>query len=324
MPRRPSGARRELARIADIRRRASHLPSNARISLGIGDDAALVKTRGKTVLSVDACVEGVHFRRRLLTLQDIGWKSLQSAASDLAAMAAKPVAALAALQLPTEFRDSELGQLTEGQLAAASNLRCPVVGGNLSRGDCLSVTTTVVGDGERFLLRSGARLGDELWLCGQVGLAAAGLNWLTCERRGRSDSDVELCVQAWRRPEAQLDASRRLIKRARAAIDISDGLVGDAEQLAAASGLAVVLQRAALSEKLAGSLVRVASRLRVDPLSFALFGGEDYALLCAGPADRRPASVHCIGYFVAGTGVWLQTERGRRRLRGGFDHFRTQ
>ena len=114
------------------------------IALGIGDDAAVLAGReGDWVCSVDASVEGVHFDRRFLGLRDVGYRSFQAAASDLAAMGAAPVAALSALILPAGLPAADLDELTLGQRDASLECRCPLVGGNIARGQELSVTTTV-------------------------------------------------------------------------------------------------------------------------------------------------------------------------------------
>jgi thiamine monophosphate kinase len=102
------------------------------VRLGIGDDAAILSPPpGRLVWTVDACVEGSHFERSLLSLEEVGWKSLQAAASDLAAMGAVPIAALSALELPRGFSRDELDDLATGQALAARSARCPIIGGNM-------------------------------------------------------------------------------------------------------------------------------------------------------------------------------------------------
>ena len=153
------------------------------VQLGIGDDAAVLALSSEArVCSVDASVQGVHFDLRYLSLEDVGYRSFQAAASDLAAMGAEPVAALSALILPAGLSPAGIDELTLGQQAASRECACPIVGGNLSRGTELSLTTTVLGRAGMPLARSGARPGDQLWLLGGVGLVAAGLACL-CLRR---------------------------------------------------------------------------------------------------------------------------------------------
>ncbi len=289
---------------------------------GIGDDAAVLANPGaRLVVTVDASVEGTHFRRSLLSLEDVGFRAFHAALSDLAAMGATPLAALSALTLPRGFSARELAALTRGQAEAASDARCPIVGGNVARAPLLSVTTTVLGRARRTLARDGARPGDECWLVGEVGLAAAGFALLERVGRGRAGVAARRCIDAWRRPRALVARGVGLLSRAHAAIDVSDGLAGDATRLAGASGCRLVLDERELRRVLPLALGSVAERLGRDPLAFALYGGEDYALVAAGPTARRPRWARPIGYFESGRGGFLEDAAGRRvRLGGGFDH----
>jgi len=289
---------------------------------GIGDDAAVLARPGsRLVVTVDASVEGTHFRRSLLSLEDVGFRAFHAALSDLAAMGATPLAALSALTLPRGFPARDLAALTRGQAEAAAGAGCPIVGGNVARAPLLSVTTTVLGRARRTLGRDGARPGDECWLVGEVGLAAAGFALLERASRGRTGAPARRCIEAWRRPRALVARGGGLLVRAHAAIDVSDGLAGDATRLASASGCRLVLDERQLRRVLDPALVTVAARLRRDPLAFALYGGEDYALVAAGNTARRPRWARPIGYFEPGTGGFLEDAAGRRgRLGGGYDH----
>jgi thiamine-monophosphate kinase len=304
------------------------------IAVGIGDDAAvLAGRRSRLVWTVDACVQGIHFDLRWLTLEDVGWRALQAAASDLAGMGAKPLAALSALVLPKWVGASEIVALGTGQAEASVDLGCPVVGGNITRGTELSITTTVLGEAESVLLRSGARIGDEVWLVGDVGLAAAGLELLRkgvadrqARRRQQAQRDAarDVCLRAWRRPRALLHRGRALVSRASAAIDVSDGLRGDAQQLASASGVRVVIEASALAGALRPELAHAAAVLGTSSLALALQGGEDYSLLATGEPARRPRWSRRIGRVERGGGAVLEDPVGGRAvpLRHGFDHLR--
>lgn len=306
----------ELEAIALLERALSAGEPARHVELGIGDDAAVLRFgRERLVWTVDACVEGVHFDRRWLSLEDLGWRALMAAASDLAAMGATPVAALCQLALPRSVGRADLAQLSRGQAAAARDIACPVIGGNLSRAPELSIVTTVLGRVRRPLLRSGARVGDRLILVGEVGRAALGLRLLRAGRRGRSP-----WAAAWRRPVALIEQGSALARTAHAAVDVSDGLAGDAAHLGRASRVRVVIEERALSETFDVSFCRAARRAGASPLELALHGGEDYALLCASPRCPRPA--RRIGRIERGAGVWLERDDGSRTriTRGGFDH----
>lgn len=319
------GGRRRLdeARAVALFQRQFGVHASRVVLAGIGDDAAvLAAPRDPLVVTVDASVEGTHFRRDLASLADIGFRSFQAAASDLAAMSARPLAAVSALTLPVEFTARELAALTQGQAKAARALRCPLVGGNVARSEKLTLTTTVLGNAKRPLARGGARPGDECWLVGNVGLAAAGLELLVRGRRATTSAERR-CIAAWRRPRALIERGLLLGKIARAAIDVSDGLAGDAAHVAASSGCRVVLEARAVRRGLSPALVAAAASLDRDPLELALYGGEDYALVVAGAGASRPSWARRIGRFERGNGGYLEDDRGRRAsLRGGFDHFK--
>jgi thiamine-monophosphate kinase len=275
------------------------------------------------VWTVDACLEGTHFRRSTLSLEDVGYRSFQAAASDLAAMGARPLAALSALTLPRGFSRRELGALARGQAKAARECGAAIVGGNLASGRELGVTTTLVGAAAHPLTRAGAVPGDELWLVGDVGLAALGLELLQASPGRARRGHEAACVAAWRRPRALITEGLRLVGRAHAAIDVSDGLAGDVAHLARASAVRVVIDEAALTAALRPELCELAERRRRTALSFAIHGGEDYALVAAGPGARRPRFAKRIGHVERGRGVFLRRGSGALVRSGeGFDHLR--
>lgn len=294
----------EFARIAALRDILGS--GGATVEVGIGDDAAVLRPfAGKLVASVDAQVEHVHFERAWLGWDDVGYRSLMAAASDLAAVGAEPLGAMAALILPPDFTDDDLAALGRGQRAAADRLGCPVVGGNLSRGGELSVTTTVLGRVDRPLLRSGAAVGEGVFAAGLLGYAAAGLRALRAGPPTASDETTQVALTAFRRPEAQLAAARVARGRATAAIDVSDGLAQDVAHLATASGVGIDLS---LPPRPAG--------IALDDV---LFGGEDYALVITAPAEvgSLPGFVR-IGRVVPELGVHLDgapvAPRGHRHF----------
>jgi thiamine-monophosphate kinase len=316
----------ELERIAQLARLfgGAHVERDGSVVRGIGDDAALLdpgkRPEGQLVWTIDAQVEGVHFRTELASWGDVGWRSFMAAASDLAAMGASPWCALAALVVPKGMDDAAFDALSEGQAAAAREVGAPIVGGNLSRGGEASITTTLLGTSARPLLRT-AKLGDGIWVCGALGLAAAGLAAL--ERKlDPSDADVARAVLAWRRPRALIAEGLAMAVYGRGAIDVSDGLARDVDHVARASGLRAVLEERALRAHVEPALAPVAKRLGASPVDLALHGGEDYALVAA--SERAIDGFTRIGRFESGEGVALEDESGSARAieARGFDHFR--
>ena len=292
--------------------------------VGIGDDAAVLAGGAKSLVwTVDAAVEGVHFLRRWMSLEDVGYRATMAALSDIAAMGGTVVGVLSALILPADFSDEDLLALARGQRRAADDARTTIAGGNLARGRELSITTTALGRTSEPMLRSGARPGDALWIAGGVGLAAAG--------RLRRDRDLlpvrreELVADdAFRRPLARLAEGLLAAPLAHAAIDVSDGLARDVAHIAEASDVRVVLDPATL---VSPELAHVALSIDADPLELALHGGEDYALVVAAPPGAKLQGFRCIGGCEArGTDAHRVTLVGADGQQTpveprGFDHF---
>ena len=293
----------------------------------LDDAAVLAAPNGKLVLTVDEQVEGTHFTRALCSLEDLGFRATMAAASDLAAMGATPLGALSAWVLPVAgsaeggtarspaaLTDEDAERIARGQREACDRLGAHVLGGNLARGPAISIATTWIGAAARPIARSGAKPGDALLACGDLGLASAGFRALS-----RSLDGMFEAAAAWRRPVARIAEGLRMASVAHAAMDVSDGLAIDAARLGAASGVRVVLDEDALRRSLHSATIAVARAIGQDPLDLALSGGEDYALLCASSAPIE--GFVRIGSIEAGSGCVLRGPAGERAVSGGFDHF---
>ncbi|MEW5983394.1 MAG: thiamine-phosphate kinase [Acidobacteriota bacterium] len=322
----------EHALIALIRERVPAAPSW--LHLGIGDDAAVIEpARNRLdVVSTDALVEGVHFERDLMAPADVGYRALAVNLSDLAAMGATPRAALLSLALPANLPLVEFEQLVDGLLAGARTFGVALAGGNITRSPGpLVIDLTVLGSvrRRRVLTRSGARPGDQIWVSGLIGAAAAGLQAL---KGGSRPSGLDACIRAFLRPEPRLRLGQ-LLGRNRAAsacVDLSDGLADGLRQLAAASGVGVVIEAEALPiPPEAGTLVHAGGTL-VDR---ALCGGDDYELLFTVPARRRARfeavrrlvhglRVTRIGSITSGGSLVLRDQESERPIPAGYAHFR--
>lgn len=293
-----------------------------------GDDAVgLEVPDGETLLlSSDATVEDVHFRRAWSGWESVGRRAVVAALSDLAAMAARPLGVLVTLMLPPELDRSVVDGLGSGAGAALREADGRLLGGDVVRtpgGVALDVTA--VGTARRPVRRDGLRPDDELWVTGELGGAAAAVrDWsrgLEPDPRSR---------RAFAHPAARLGEARWLAERAdlHALIDVSDGLAADAAQLAAASACRVDLEGSAVP--LAPALEEMTDRERA--VREAVSGGEDYELLLGVAADaldgelRRDflrafgISLTRVGRTAPGSGVTLD---GRPLASGetGYDHF---
>lgn len=300
--------------LIDVLRRELGRGPRDRVALDIGDDAAVLKRlRGDAVLSVDASVEGVHFRRAWATWDVIGARAFEAAMSDLAAMGSEPVAALVALALPPSKKEREVRELARGIARAARRHGCPVVGGNLTRASEVSITTTVIGEGRAHLTRAGARAGDDVFVTGPLGGAALGLACL--ERRGVRGSAP--FVKRLLEPRARVAAGRALAGVAHACIDLSDGLVSDLVHVAVASGVAIEIDATRVPRP--PGLEILAARLGLDGSALVLAGGEDYELAFTAPAYARlPIRARRIGRVLRGEGLIVL---GAAKTFGGHDHF---
>jgi thiamine-monophosphate kinase len=297
----------EFELLARVRERLP--PPNPRVLLDSGDDAAIVEAGGVTATSVDAIVDGVHFRREQIGLAGIGRKALATALSDLAAMGCEPGEAYVFLGVPPDLDEAGCLELLDGLLEVARETGTTVAGGDVTRAPALTAAVTVVGhaaSAEELVRRSGARPGDLLVLTGELGGGAVGLE-----------------------PCPRLAAGRALATAgATAMIDLSDGLGGDARHLAEASGVRLLIDAAELP--LAPGLAEAAAAAGRDPLELAATGGEDYELLAALPPERlAPASaaleaaggpgLTAIGEGVAGEGVEIRLPGGGILQPAGFD-----
>ncbi|HSC89302.1 MAG TPA: thiamine-phosphate kinase [Polyangiaceae bacterium] len=301
------------------------------VVLGIGDDCAVLAPLGqRSVWTTDACLENVHFRLDWASPADVAHKSLNAAVSDVAAMGARPLAALSHVTLSPRLDERALRSFARAQAAAAAELGCPIIGGNLAHGREFQVVTSVLGVmkgsaraskavGPEPLLRSGARPGDEIWLVGELGMARVGLELLQAGRRV-TEPLARACVRAQLRPRALVELGPRLLGRATACLDVSDGLVGDADHLAGQSGVALRLEAERLETLVSPAFEKLCRSLGHGALEALLQGGEDYALLATGPRARRPRFAKVLGRVERGRGVTLERAGVRVPLRGGFEH----
>jgi thiamine-monophosphate kinase len=311
-----------------------------RAALGVGDDCALLQLAAGSQLAIssDMLVEGRHFFADV-DPRTLGHKALAVNLSDLAACGAEPQAFTLALALP-EIDEVWLTGFSQGLFALADPYGCELVGGDTTRGP-LNICITVLGSvpapagRSQALLRSGAHPGDDIYVSGHIGDARLALEAL----RGKISLPPALLQAAKRRleePSPRIKLGLALRGLASAAIDLSDGLVGDLQHLLKASRVGASLNTAA-------ALGRLAARWHVDwasasvdratALSCVLSGGDDYELLFTAPASARDAlaaaaagsdtPITRIGQIDAAPGLRLLNEAGSELADSfrSFDHF---
>lgn len=283
-----------------ISRFFSHLGRGTAVELGVGDDCAILRLEAgeRLATSVDTMLVGVHFPPETLP-EHIAWRAVSAAASDLAAMGARPLGMTLALTLP-EADEAWLADFSKGLAAAVAEYALPLVGGDTTRGP-LTMSVQVMGalPADRGLLRSGAVAGDHVYVSGTLGDAAGALAVLRGEWQPEQ-AHAHYLLDRFNRPRARLALGRELLGRATAAIDISDGLLADAAHIASASGVKIRIDTNQLP--LSPALRSHGSRDTI--LRWALAGGDDYELCFSLPAgEHPPAGVSRIGEVEAGAGV---------------------
>jgi thiamine-monophosphate kinase len=305
--------------------------------VGIGDDAAVIRWgEGTLLLTTDTLLEGIHFRRSTATLHDIGAKAMAVNVSDIAAMGGEPCYALLALALPPTLGVADIDELYAGIEDMARRHGVTVVGGDTCAapdGVVLSVTLVgrVIGTPLR---RSGARPGDAVLVTGSLGASAAGLALLERGAGALPAAIVEAVVRPHRVPTPRV-AESALIRAsgwATAMIDLSDGLASDLGHIATESRVGARIDVDALP--VSEATRAAAAALGVDPLGWALSGGEDYELLFTAAPDRvadlardvtarTGTPVRRIGEIrPPAEGVRFLDRSGRARsVAPGFDHF---
>jgi thiamine-monophosphate kinase len=315
----PLGPGREFDR---IRRMAARWKERAR---GLGDDCAFIESGGERLaVSLDLAIEGVHFRRDWLTPAEIGYRAAAAALSDLAAVAAEPLALLVALGLPPDLDDAALEALADGLGDAAGDAGAVIAGGDLSRAERLVVDCCVIGRASAEVRRGGAKPGDRLVITGALGGPLAALEAWQSGAAPAPEARARFARPAPRHAVARFLAAQR----ARAMIDVSDGLAADLGHLLAASGAGgdVELDRVPVL----GAALERAAASGEPAWRFASRSGEEYELIAALPPDvddaalaRAPVPVTRFGVVSATPGIRATAGGAAVTVPAGHDHFAT-
>ena len=340
----------EFGLLKRLRARTPVLPPD--VLAGLGDDACILRPSPgfALVATVDVLVEDKDFRWEWSPPEAIGQKGLAVSLSDVGAMGAIPKYALIALGLPPNIPVKRVDGLYRGIWKTAAPAGVAVVGGDLSEAPCVVLTVILIGEGEseRLVRRSGAKVGETIWVTGHLGRAAAGLAALKAgykvERSGvkgkrrkippKARKALRETIQAQLYPVAHYREGRALAEAglATAMIDLSDGLGSDLSRLVEESGVGARIWEDQIPVD--PPTKQVAQILGVDPLKLALAGGEDFELLFTSAADpaiilktfvrKGFATPHPIGEVLpAEEGLLLVGPRGTQKtLHGGFEHFR--
>ncbi|NOZ80034.1 MAG: thiamine-phosphate kinase [DPANN group archaeon] len=306
-----------------IRRIRRQVKNSRQVLQGIGDDAAVLRHDKKShlLLTTDALVENVHFRRDWSSPEQIGRKAVEVNVSDIAAMGGLPTAALVSLILPASTDPLFVERIYRGIRRRCRHYRIDLVGGNISRGKELSISITLLGrvERDRLCLRSGAGPDELVCVTGKLGKGQAGL--MLCSS-GDMDKDADK-AGPFLRPRARLQEGRAIARFATSLIDISDGLVGELHRLMDASGVGFLIDAATLP------LHPLTKLVDDDPRRLALFGGDELELLFTiRKKDLRRLKVRStiIGRTTRERRISVQGWPGQEDARTvmdreGYDHF---
>ncbi|MBI3302083.1 MAG: thiamine-phosphate kinase [Deltaproteobacteria bacterium] len=321
---------RDLGEFPFLRRLRDRMPADPRVLLGLGDDCAALSLPGTTLLTTDAMIEDVHFRREWTTFFVLGEKAFAVNASDIAAMGGEPTFALLSLGVPQECEVEDLDAFFDGFVRAAGACGAALIGGNMSAAPCLMLSVTLLGRAPHGVVtRAGARVGDDLYVTGTLGDAALGLCLL---QEGRNGAEAQAVKARFLCPSVRLAIGQEVAARrlATAMIDVSDGLLQDLGHLCEESQVGALVEAPTLPLS-AGYRALLGDR----DWSLALTGGEDYELLFSAAAEHRAAvgvlaqssgcaitRIGCIVPQAEGLSVCGPDGTTYTPAHAGYDHFR--
>ena len=271
--------------------------SNPEVIVGIGDDAAVVTTDHHSVITTDMAIQGVHFKCEWSSAYEIGCKITVANLADIYAMGADPRYLVVALTLTGNEELSWIKELAQGIADTAAKSDSVVVGGDLSRAEQIMISMTAVGNSRLHITRSGAQVGDSIYVSALPGFSRAGFEILS--KNLPHSPDFVRALSQFKSPELD-PALMRSFKSAHALCDVSDSLLIQAEQISKASSVAFEIDTKKI-EKGDGfaDLAAVAQSLGCDVWDLILAGGEDHVLLATGV--NLPGI--CIGRVIEGSGV---------------------
>ncbi len=289
----------------------------------IGDDTAVIRHGRRFLLfTTDMLVENDHFSPEWSSPYQIGRKAMVANVSDIAAMGGEPKYALVSLCLRKDTDVKFVDELYRGMYAIAKKHGFEIVGGNMTHGKQIVIDISMLGETEKPVLRSGAKVNDLICVTGDLGKSQAGLELFRKFGKGAKRFS---CVRYHLEPAARLKESKIISRFANSMIDVSDGLASEVKHICELSKRGAVIYR----EKIPVSKqTKLAARLLgKDPVDFALYGGEDFELVFTIPEKHLSKLKGKLKFSVVGKilpekeGIYLMENGRKRRLGKGYDHF---
>lgn len=270
------------------------------ILVGIGDDAAVVaRPKAPVVITTDMAVEDVHFKLNWSSAFQIGRKVAAANLADIFAMGGKPKYLTVAMAATGKEELSWMLDVAKGIAHEAEIVGAKVVGGDLSRAEKVVISITAIGECERAILRSGAKVGDQIYISSLPGWSAAGFKAL---QNKRFESELTFAISEHLAPSVDYDNAEQMAINANSMCDVSDSLLIQSRQMAEASQVSFEIDGEALkAHPDFTELLAVANLLEIPVFDLVLSGGEDHLFLATGNGVKG----FPIGKVVAGSGVKL-------------------
>lgn len=299
--------------------RITKKPKNKDIIVGIGDDAAVVKTKkGLQVLTTDTLVERDHFRQEWFSPKQIGMKAIEINVSDVAAMGAIPKYVLVSLALPSDLDVDFVDGLYDGMWKTCDKYDIEIIGGNMTHSKEIVISITLTGevDKNHLCLRSGAKPGDFILVSGPLGNGKAGLRVFQENLKG-----FEKVRKGYLEPKAQLKSALEISPFSNSMEDISDGLASELKHICKQSKCGAIIYKDKIPIK--DDVREVAKNLSENEYDYALFGGEDFELVFTVSKNNiEKVKGYLIGEITKDKKVLLSSEgKTKNIINFGYDHF---
>jgi len=299
-----------------IEKIANKFKSDETIYKGIGDDCAVLENEEDyTLMTTDMLVEGDHFNLDWQTPWQIGWKSVVVNVSDIAAMGGLPEWGLVSIAFSGNLDVKFAENMFDGMADSSEKYGMKIIGGDTTHGDLLTINVAVVGrvEKENLCMRGDAEIGDLICVSGDLGKSWAGLELFRAGKEGYTDYYLQ--------PKCRLKTARKIAPHVNAMIDVSDGLSSEVRHICEESGVGAEVEKAKvpISEKTR----RTGEMLGIDPMKWALYGGEDFELVFTIPRERI-SKIEEVNPIVVGKiveeGIYLKNHE-KKELGEGYDHF---
>jgi len=291
---------------------------NKDVLVGIGDDAAVIKTKGFQVLTTDCLVEGDHFNKNWFTPKQIGMKSIEVNISDVGAMGGIPKYVLVSLALPRNLDVSFVKEMYHGMWKACEKYDVEIIGGNMTHCEKIVISITLIGEvkKENLSLRSQAKPGDYIFVSGNLGNGRAGLRLFQEKIKG-----FEKVKRKYLEPKSKQKTAVKLAPFVNSMIDISDGLAPEIQHICIQSKCGAIIYKDKIP--INDEIRKAAKTLDEDEYDYALFGGEDFELVYSVSKNNiKKINGFLIGEITKGKKVKLKTEGKEKIITDkGYDHF---